>query len=53
VHRVRAVSDGGVLGEDLTVVIGSIRWTSNLLDRAIVAVRGGAVVARGQNGNNF
>ena len=34
------MSDGGVLGEDLTVVTGSIRWTGNLLDRADVAARG-------------
>ena len=44
----RAMSDGGVLGGDLTVVTGSIRWTGNLLDRADVAARGGAGLARGQ-----
>ena len=41
------MSDGGVLGGDLTVVTGSIRWTGNLLDRADVAARGGAAVACG------
>jgi hypothetical protein len=40
--------DGGVLGGDMTVVTGSIRWTGNLPDRADVAARGGAGVARGQ-----
>jgi hypothetical protein len=44
----REVSDGGVLGGDMTVVTGSIRWTSNLPDRADVAARDGAAVARGQ-----
>jgi hypothetical protein len=42
------VSNGGILGRDLTVVTRSIRWTSNLPDRADVAARGGAGVARGQ-----
>jgi hypothetical protein len=37
----------------MTVVTGSIRWTGNLLDRADVVARGGAGVARGQNGNNL
>jgi hypothetical protein len=44
----REISDGGVLGGDMTVVIGSIRWTGNLPDRADVAARDGAAVARGQ-----
>ena len=44
----RAKSDGGVLGGDLTVVTGSIRWTSNLPDRADVVARRGARLARGQ-----
>jgi hypothetical protein len=43
----REVSYNGVLGGDMTVVTGSIRWTSNLLDRADVVARGGAGVARG------
>ena len=43
----RAESDGVVLGEDLTVVGGSIRWTGKLSDRADVAAHGGAVVERG------
>jgi hypothetical protein len=50
IHRrmgVRAVSEEGVLCGDLTVVTGSIRWTENLPDRADVAARGGATVARG------
>ena len=50
IHRrvgAHAVSDGGVLGGDLTVVIGSIRWTGNILDRADVAAHGRAAVARG------
>jgi hypothetical protein len=50
IHRrmgARAVSDEGILCEDLTVVTGSIRWTENLPDRADVAARGGATVARG------
>jgi hypothetical protein len=33
------VSDGGVLGGDLIVVTGSIRWTGNLPDRADMAAR--------------
>jgi hypothetical protein len=44
----REISDGGVLGGDMTVVTGSIRWTGNLPDRANVAARDGAAVARGQ-----
>jgi hypothetical protein len=44
----REESDGGVLGGDITVVGGSVRWTDELSDRADVAVRGGAVVARGK-----
>jgi hypothetical protein len=40
-------SDGSVLGGDMTVVTGSIRWTGELSDRADVAARGGAVVERG------
>ena len=47
------MSDGGVLGGDLTVVTGSIRWTGNLFDRADVAVRGGAAVARGKTDRTF
>ena len=43
----RAESDGVVLGEDLTVVGGSIRWTCNLPDRADMVAHGGAAVARG------
>jgi hypothetical protein len=43
-----AVSDWGVLGGDLTVITGSIRWTGNLPDRADVAAHGGAGAARGQ-----
>jgi hypothetical protein len=43
----REESGGGVLGGDLTVVGGSVRWTGELSDRADVAARGGAVVARG------
>jgi hypothetical protein len=49
-HRcveVRSVSDGPVLGGEMTVVTGSIRWTGNLPDRADLAARGGAPVARG------
>jgi hypothetical protein len=45
IHRrveARAVSDEGVLGGDLTVVTGSIRWTGNLPIRADVVARGGA-----------
>jgi hypothetical protein len=42
------VSDEGVLGGDLTVVTGSIRWTGNLPVRADVVARGGAGAARGQ-----
>ena len=42
------MSDGGVLGGDLTVVTRSIRWTGNLLDRADVVACGGAGLARGQ-----
>jgi hypothetical protein len=56
IHRrveARAVSDEGVLGGDLTGVTGSVRWTGNLPDRADVVARGGAGVARGQNGNNL
>jgi hypothetical protein len=49
----REVSDGGVLGGDMTVVTGSIRWTGNLPDRADVAAGDGAAVARGLNGNNL
>jgi hypothetical protein len=49
----REVSDGGVLGGDMTVVTGSIRWTGNLPDRADVVARGDAGVARRQNGNNL
>jgi hypothetical protein len=45
--RAREVLDEGVLCGDLTVVTGSIRWTKNLPDRADVATRGGATVARG------
>jgi hypothetical protein len=41
------------LGEDLTGVTGSVRWTGNLLDWADVVARGGAGVAREQNGNNL
>ena len=40
--RARAVSDGSVLGGDMTVVTGSVRWIGNLPDRANVAARGGA-----------
>ena len=36
----RVVSDGGVLGGDLTVVTRSIRWIGNLLDRADMVARG-------------
>jgi hypothetical protein len=46
--RARAMSDWGVLGGDLTVVTGSIRWTGNLPDRADMEARGGAGAARGQ-----
>jgi hypothetical protein len=42
-----------MLGGNLIVVAGSVRWTGNLPDRADVAARGGAEAARGQNGNNF
>jgi hypothetical protein len=48
IHRrvvARAVLDEGVLGGDLTVVIGSIRWTGNLPVRADVVARGGAGTA--------
>jgi hypothetical protein len=44
IHRrvgAHAVSDEGVLGRDLTVVTGSIRWTGNLPDQADVVARGG------------
>jgi hypothetical protein len=40
--------DGGMLGRDMTVVTGSIRWTGNLPDQADVTACGGAGVARGQ-----
>jgi hypothetical protein len=43
-----AVLDEGVLGGDLTVVIGSIRWTDNLPVRVDVVARGCAGAARGQ-----
>ena len=36
----RAEFDGVVLGEDLTFVGGSIRWTCNLSDQADVVARG-------------
>jgi hypothetical protein len=49
----RALSDGGVLGGDMTVVTGSIRCTGNLPYRADMVARGGAEAARGQNGNNL
>jgi hypothetical protein len=42
------VFDGGVLGGNLTVVIGSVRWTGNLPDRDDVEARGGAKAARGK-----
>jgi hypothetical protein len=44
----REVSDGGVLGGDMTVVTGSIRWTGNLPNRADVVAHGGAGAACGQ-----
>jgi hypothetical protein len=50
----REESDGGVLGGDLTVVGGSVRWTGELSDRADVVAHGGSwkdgqnlLVARG------
>jgi hypothetical protein len=43
----REVSDGSVLGRDMTIVTGYIKWTGNLPNRADVAARGGAPVARG------
>jgi hypothetical protein len=49
----RQGSDGGVLGGDLTVVGGSVWWTGELSDRADVAARGGAVVARGKMDRTF
>jgi hypothetical protein len=55
IHRrvgARAVSDEGVLGGDLTVVTGSIRWTDNLPVRADVVARGVAGAARGQMATN-
>jgi hypothetical protein len=51
IHRrvgARVVSGEGVLGGDLTVVTGSIRWTGNLLVRADMVARVGAGAARGQ-----
>jgi hypothetical protein len=33
-------ADGGMLGEDLTGGARSVEWTSNLANRANVAVRG-------------
>jgi hypothetical protein len=42
------VSDEGILGGYLTGITGSVRWTSNLPDRADMVVRGGAGVARGK-----
>jgi hypothetical protein len=45
-----AFVDGGVLGEDLTVVDGSVRWTGNLSDWADLAGCGGAAVVRGVRG---
>jgi hypothetical protein len=51
--EVRALSDGGVLGGDMTVVTGSIRCTGNLPYRADVVARGGAEATCGQNGNNL
>jgi hypothetical protein len=43
IHRrvgAHVVSDEGVLGGDLTVVTGSIRWTGNLPNRADMAACG-------------
>ena len=48
-----AESDGVVLGGDLTIVSGSVRWIGKLSDRADVAARGGAVVARGKTDRTF
>ena len=56
IHRrvgARAVSDGGVLGGDLTIVTGFIMWISNLPDQADVAARGGAGLARGQTATTY
>jgi hypothetical protein len=36
----RAKSDGGILGGDLTIVGGSVRWTGNLSDQVDLAARG-------------
>jgi hypothetical protein len=48
-----AVSNGGMLGGNLIVVAGSVRWTGNLPDRADMVARGGVEAVHGQNGNNF
>jgi hypothetical protein len=49
----RANSDGGVLGGDLTVVGGSIRWTGNLFYRVDVAAHGGVAMAHGKKDRTF
>ena len=48
----RAESDGGMLGGDLTVVCGSVRWTGKLFYRANVAACG-AAMARGKTNITF
>ena len=51
-----AESNGGVVGRDLTIVGGSVRWTGKLSDRVDVAARGkadktlwGRVMVRGSS----
>jgi hypothetical protein len=46
----RAISNGGILGKDMIVITGSIRWTGNLPDWADMAARGVAAVAHGARG---
>ena len=50
---VHVESNGGMLGGDLIVIGGSVRWTRNLFDRADVAVRGEAAVAHGKTDRTF